>query len=157
VFSVTGIIRSRCLSYRQDTTRRRAERPGARTRCRGRYQVLDDAHHTRREHGGARGEDAGQLGPEEAQALAESDATFQHERTGLIDDAGALRDEPLAHPIQRLQIQLISRLRRHELHCWPLYGLGNRLASRKSFFSSIPIRHGGILASRASTCPRDHF
>jgi hypothetical protein len=40
----------------------------------------------------------------------------------LSDDAGALRDEPLAHPMQRLQIQLISRLRHYELHCWPHIG-----------------------------------
>ena len=45
----------------------------------------------------------------------------------LIDDAGTLRDDPLAHAMQRLQIQLLGRLRRDELHGWPLYRLGDRL------------------------------
>ena len=55
-----------------------------------------------------RGENAGQLGAEEANALTNGDATFQHERADLIDDAGTLRDEPLAHPMQRLQVELIA-------------------------------------------------
>ncbi len=44
----------------------------------------------------------------------------------LVDDAGALRHQPLAHPMQRLQVQLLRGLGRHELHRRALHGFGNR-------------------------------
>ena len=45
----------------------------------------------------------------------------------MIDDAGALADQSLANTMQRLQVELLCRLRRHELHRWALYRLGDRL------------------------------
>ena len=45
----------------------------------------------------------------------------------MIDDAGALADQPLTDAMQRLQVELIGGLGRHELHRRPLYCLGNRL------------------------------
>src|SRR4030081_2693505 len=48
-------------------------------------------------------------------------------RTAMIDDAGALADQSLAHTVQRLQVELIRGLRRHELHRRPLHRFGNRL------------------------------
>ena len=46
----------------------------------------------------------------------------------MIDDAGALADQPLTDAMQRLQVELIGGLRRDELHRWPLHRLGNRLS-----------------------------
>src|SRR5262245_31116337 len=45
----------------------------------------------------------------------------------LVDDAGALTDQPLPHPVQRLQVELLGGLRRHELHRRALHRLGDRL------------------------------
>jgi hypothetical protein len=52
---------------------------------------------------------------------------LQQERADLIDDAGALADQPLAHPVERLQVELLGGLRRNELHRWALHHLGDRL------------------------------
>ena len=49
-----------------------------------------------------------------------------HEGANLVGDAGALRHQPLAHPMQRLQIQLLGGLGRHKLHRRALHGFGNR-------------------------------
>jgi hypothetical protein len=101
-----------------------------------------------------------------------------------------LRHQPLAHPMQRLQIQLLRRLGRHELHRRALHRFGNRFSIIEVVLLSLAVgadifgRHqpgivtkrcefaaqvmcadagfhadqaGGILASRASTWPRDHF
>ncbi|MGY3341424.1 hypothetical protein ACVIIW_007405 [Bradyrhizobium sp. USDA 4449] len=58
--------------------------------------------------------------------LAHGDPAFQHEGANLVDDAGALRHQPLAHPVQRLQIQLLRSLGRNKLHRRALHGFGNR-------------------------------
>ena len=52
---------------------------------------------------------------------------LQEEGADLIDDARALADQALAHPVQRLQVQLIGGLRGHEPHRRALDGLGDRL------------------------------
>jgi hypothetical protein len=44
-----------------------------------------------------------------------------------IDDAGTLTDQALADPVQGLQVKLVRRLGRNELHGRPLHRLGNRL------------------------------
>ena len=59
--------------------------------------------------------------------LAHRDATFQHEGADLVDDARALRNQPLTNTMQRLQVELVSCLGGDELHCWPLHSLGDRL------------------------------
>jgi hypothetical protein len=38
------------------------------------------------------------------------DAALQQEGADLIDDAGALTDQSLAHPVQRLQVELVGAL-----------------------------------------------
>jgi hypothetical protein len=58
-----------------------------------------------------------------ANALAHRDAAFQQEGADLIDDAGALRDQPLANAMQCLKIELVGGLRGNELHRWPLHRL----------------------------------
>jgi hypothetical protein len=60
-------------------------------------------------------------------ALSHGNAALQQEGANLINDAGALSDQSLAHPVQRLQVKLIGGLRRHKLHRWTLYRFGNRL------------------------------
>jgi len=46
----------------------------------------------------------------------------------LIDDASALADQPFTHAVERLQVELIGSLRRHELHRRPLHSFGNGLS-----------------------------
>ena len=46
-------------------------------------------------------------------------------RRNLIYDAGALTDKPLAHPVQRLQVEQVGRLGRDELYGWALHGLSD--------------------------------
>jgi len=62
----------------------------------------------------------------ERRPLLHRDAALQQEGADLIDDAGALTDKPLAHPVQRLQVELVGRLGRDELHGWALHALGDR-------------------------------
>jgi DNA repair ATPase RecN len=49
----------------------------------------------------------------------------------------ALADQPLPHAVQCLQVELISGLRRHELHGWSPYTSAIASASRKSFFCPL--------------------
>lgn len=37
------------------------------------------------------------------------DPTLQQKGTNLVDDAGALSDKPLTHPVQRLKVELLGR------------------------------------------------
>jgi hypothetical protein len=46
----------------------------------------------------------------------------------LINDAGPLTDQPFTHAVQRLQVELVGGLGRHELHGWALHGLGDRFS-----------------------------
>jgi hypothetical protein len=58
----------------------------------------------------------------------------------LVDDASALAHQSLTHPMQRLQVELIGALRRHELHRWPLHRLGDRLRVAEVVLLSLRIR-----------------
>jgi hypothetical protein len=85
--------------------------------------------------------------------LTHGNATLQQEGADLIDDAGALTDQPLTHTVERLQVELLGGLGRHELHRWALHRLGDRLGVAEVSF--CPFEYGrtyfaGI--SRAS-CP----
>src|ERR1700704_3916645 len=53
-------------------------------------EVFDDAQHARRQYVRARGENDRQLGAQEADALAHSDATLQHEGSDLVDEPRTL-------------------------------------------------------------------
>ncbi len=87
---------------------------------------------------------------------SDGNATFQQEGANLIDDAGALADQPLPHAAQRLQIKLIGSLHRHELHRRPRTASAIASLSRKSFFCRFEdgrTYFAGISrASCASTC-----
>jgi hypothetical protein len=73
-------------------------------------------------------------------------AALQQEGADLIDDAGALADQALTHTVQRLQVELICGLRRHELHCRPLHRLGDRL--RIAEVVLLPLRVGADVLRR---------
>ena len=74
-----------------------------------------------------RRQDARQLGAQETQPLPHRNAPLQQEGADLIDDAGTLTDQALADAVQGLQVKLVRRLGRNELHSWALHRLGNRL------------------------------
>jgi len=59
--------------------------------------------------------------------LPNGNATLQQEGADLVDDAGALTDQPLPHPVQRLQVELLGGLGRDELHRRALHRLGDCL------------------------------
>src|SRR5262249_4105620 len=63
------------------------------------HQVFEDAQHARRERIGSRRKDARQLGPQKTRPWPHGDSALQHESADLIDDARALTDKPLAHPV----------------------------------------------------------
>jgi hypothetical protein len=54
-----------------------------------------------------------------------SRSTLQQEGTDLVDDAGTLAYQALAHTMQRLQVQLIGRFGSDELHGWSLDSFSN--------------------------------
>src|SRR5215213_7917796 len=66
--------------------------------------------------------------------------TAWKEGADLIDDAGTLADQSLAHVMECLQIQLIGSLRRHELYRWPLHRLSDRLCVAEVVLLPLRIR-----------------
>jgi hypothetical protein len=91
-------------------------------------QRLDDARHARRQHVRALGKDVRQFRAQEAGTLSHRDPALQQEGTNLVDDAGALADQPLTHPMQRLQVELLGCLGGNKFHRRTLYRLRNRFA-----------------------------
>ena len=102
-------------------------------------QVLDQVQHPWRQDVRGCGKDARQLGTQEALSLPYRNAALQQEGADLIDDAGALADQPLPHPVQCLQVELISGLGSDELHRGPLYRLGNRLGIAEVVLLSLRV------------------
>src|SRR5262249_22477873 len=103
-------------------------------------EVLDDMHHPCRQDIGRRGEDAWQLGAQEPLSLPNGDSALQQKGSDLVHDAGALADQPFTHPMQRLQVELIGSLRRHEFHRWALHRLGDRFRVAEVVLLSLRIR-----------------
>lgn len=52
---------------------------------------------------------------------------LEQKSADLVDDRGALANQPAAHAMHRLQVQLLGALHRHEAHGWARHGLGDRL------------------------------
>ncbi len=73
------------------------------------------------------------------ESLAYCDTAFQQEGANLIDDAGALADQALAHPVQCLQVELFGGLRCDELHRRPLHRLGDCLGITEVVLLSLRI------------------
>ena len=63
-------------------------------------------------------------------SLAKTDSTFRQEGANLIDHAGSSCHQPLAYPMQSLQIKLIFRLDGYETHVLPFHSFGIASASR---------------------------
>ena len=103
-------------------------------------QILNHPHHAGRQNVGARGEDARQLGPQEAQPLPHGNAALQQKGTDLVDDAGALADQTRTHAVQRLQVELFGSLRSDELHRRALHGFGDRLGVAEVVLLSLVVR-----------------
>ena len=59
--------------------------------------------------------------------------SFEQEGPQLVDDGRAPRDQPIAHSMNRLKVQLIVRLDRNKAHVLAFDGLCDRFASTKSF------------------------
>jgi hypothetical protein len=57
----------------------------------------------------------------------------------LINDAGALTDQPLTHPVQGLQVKLVDSLCGDESHRWALHRLGDRLGIAEIILLSLRI------------------
>jgi hypothetical protein len=88
-------------------------------------QAFNDACHLGRQGIGC--QDAGQLCTKEAVPLPDGNTSLEEKCSDLIDDAGALADQPFAHPVQRLRVELLDRLGRDKLHGWTLDRLGDGL------------------------------
>ncbi len=56
--------------------------------------TFNDTHYARRQHIGWRRKNPRQLGAQESQTLPHRNAALQKEGADLIDDAGALADQP---------------------------------------------------------------
>ena len=98
---------------------------------------------------------ARQLGPQEMQPLPHRDAALQQECADLIDDAGALADQSLTHPMQRLQIELVGGLGRDKLHRRTLHRFSDRFRIALVILFALGIRayvlrrhQPGIVAKR---------
>ena len=59
-------------------------------------------------------------------SLADGDTALQQQAANLVDHRGAAHHPPLAHPVQRLQVQLVIGLDRNKPHRGPGYSLGTR-------------------------------
>ena len=96
-------------------------------------------YHPRRQHVTAGGEDLRQFGAQKPWPLSHRDPALQQESPDLIDDAGALADQTRSHPVQRLQVELLRRLRGNEFHRRALYRLGDRFAVAEVILMSFQI------------------
>jgi hypothetical protein len=72
--------------------------------------------------------------------LPNGDAALQQECADLVDDASALAHQSFTHPVQRLQVELIGGLRRHELHRRPLHRLGDRFGVTEVILLALGVR-----------------
>ena len=78
------------------------------------------------------------------QSLPHRYPALQQESADLIDNAGALTDQSLAHPMQRLQVELVGGLRCNKFHRRALHCLDGRTyfagISRASWPSACSLR-----------------
>jgi hypothetical protein len=94
---------------------------------------------TRREYIATHGKDVRQFGAQEAKPLPHRNAALQQESADLIDNAGALTDEPFTDSMQRLQVELVGRLGDDEPHRRALYCLRDRFRVAEVIFLSFGI------------------
>jgi hypothetical protein len=72
--------------------------------------------------------------------LPHRDAALQQESADLIDDAGALADQSLAHTMERLQVELAGGLGCDELHGRTLHRLGDCFRIANVVLLSLRVR-----------------
>ena len=72
--------------------------------------------------------------------------SHQQEGADLIDNAGTPADQALPYPVQRLQVEPIRGLRRHELHRRSLHRLGDCLGIAEVIL--LPLRVGANILRR---------
>jgi hypothetical protein len=61
-------------------------------------------------------------------SFTDGDAALQQHSANLVDHRGAAHNPPLAHPMQRLQVELVIGLDRHKAHRGTGYCLGTRFS-----------------------------
>ena len=91
-------------------------------------------------------------GPGRVEALPNGNATLQQEDADLIDDAGALTDQPLPHAVERLQVELLGGLGRNELHRRTLHRLGECLGIAEVVSEACSIKFPALTTSGGITC-----
>lgn len=68
------------------------------------------------------------------------DAALQQEGADLVDDAGALADQSLAHTVQRLQVELVGGLGCDKRHSRALHRFGDCFGVAKVVPLSLRVR-----------------
>ena len=84
------------------------------------------------------GENVRQSMAQPVEPLPHRDAVLQEKAADLIDDRGSLPYQAVAHAMQRLQIELLVRLRWYAPRCRTLHGFGNRMRISKIILVSLP-------------------
>ena len=84
------------------------------------------------------GENVRQCMAQPVELLPYRDAVLQEKAADLIDDRGPLPHQAVAHAMQRLQIELLVRLRWYAPRCRTLHGFGNRMRISKIILVSLP-------------------
>jgi hypothetical protein len=120
-------------------------------------EALDQTSHLGRQDLDGSSQDVRELLAKEASPLPDGNTPLEEKGPDLIDDTSALADQPFAHPVQCLQVELLDGLRRHELHRWTLDRLGNCLRITEVVLLPFGVRadilcrhHSGIVTSAFS-------
>ncbi len=103
-------------------------------------QALDHADHSSRQRIVRLRQDLRQRPAQSLRTLTDRNAALQQERPDLIDHACALTHQAAARPVQRLQVELLDGLGRHEPHRRTLHRLGNRLGVTEIVLLAFQIR-----------------
>ena len=82
------------------------------------------------------------------------DTAFERKGTDLLDDGGALTDEPFSDAMQRLEIALVAGLDGDEFHHRALHGLGNRFRVIEIVLLSPLHKDGHTSRASAERCGR---
>jgi hypothetical protein len=99
-------------------------------------QILEDANHPGRQDTRPLRKNVGQCMAQPMDALAHGNAVLQEKAADLIDCRGSLPNQPVAHAMQRLKIELFVCLCRHTPRRWTLH----RFCDRKCIAEVILVR-----------------
>ena len=122
-FHLIGLDKRGAIVLRQKWSRGQVEvRLANLSPCLIGMEACVGAHHLSRKLQ-ALGQDGWQLDTQEARSLTHRHPALQQESAHLIDDAGALANQPFAHTVQGLQVELFDSLGGDELHGRALHRL----------------------------------